>query len=429
MERLGAHGLDAARARVTTAGSWSSPRTCTWNARSWISTNYRSHASWQKSAGTEYLSIGGLLVAGLLGLWLPAPWTRTKGANFRRLLVRRRFPADFESLRSQCHRGRALALLCRASGCSSSLPVRRSIFRGRSRRALATGGCAAALALSLRSAARSSDWVTAEHFYQQTIASGGTSIRVSLNLGQIYASRGEYARAEDLFPQHSRRLSPIIRSRKPISQTSFSTGKKGGGRSHFRRRLEVCAGGAEGISPHLARRAQSRGHASRTSMTCRRRSRCWTVRAPIIPRIWEIVSYESELLRKTKGPAAAIPLVEKYRRENWWNYSAALALGQLRAQKGETAKAETALHDASWLDVHEVEALNLLAEMHVRQNRLAEACATQQRAVARQPNLPREYVYLSRHSRKKWVARPRPEEAIAKVTRLRAAAQAYGPVS
>ena len=94
----------------------------------------------------------------------------------------------------------------------------------------------------------------------------------------------------------------------------------------------------------------------------------------------------------------------------------------------ETAIAETALRDASWLYVHGVEALNLLAEMHLRQNRLADACATQQRAVARQPNLPREYFYLSRIL-EKMGRTAEAKEAIANVTRLQLAAQSYGALA
>ena len=65
------------------------------------------------------------------------------------------------------------------------------------------------------------------------------------------------------------------------------------------------------------------------------------------------------------------------------------------AEKGDVAKADTALRHASWLDVHDVEALDLIAQMRVRANRLEDACATQRRAVARQPDEPRQYALLS----------------------------------
>ena len=47
------------------------------------------------------------------------------------------------------------------------------------------------------------------------------------------------------------------------------------------------------------------------------------------------------------------------------------------------------------LDVHDAEALNLMALVSVRQNKLEEACKIQRRAVARQPDQPRQYLLLS----------------------------------
>ncbi|MDP9253469.1 MAG: hypothetical protein M3O66_00775, partial [Verrucomicrobiota bacterium] len=77
---------------------------------------------------------------------------------------------------------------------------------------------------------------------------------------------------------------------------------------------------------------------------------------------------------------------------------------------------------ASWLDVHDVDALNLIAMMRVRQNRLEDAFRAQRRAVARQPDEPRQYVMLSNILEKMGRA-AEARAAIAQVTRLRALAQ------
>ena len=70
-----------------------------------------------------------------------------------------------------------------------------------------------------------------------------------------------------------------------------------------------------------------------------------------------------------------------------------LTVGQTSENDAEGA--ETALRHASWLDVHDAESLNLIAAMKVRQNRLDAACEIQRRAVARQPDQPRQYILLS----------------------------------
>jgi len=70
-------------------------------------------------------------------------------------------------------------------------------------------------------------------------------------------------------------------------------------------------------------------------------------------------------------------------------------LGRLYAQKNDVARSETALFHASWLDIHDTEALRLIVQIRMRQSRFEEAAQTQRRAVARQPDEPRQYILLS----------------------------------
>ncbi len=356
--------------------------------------NYESRASWEGSVRTEYLSMAGLLVAGLLVFGC-----RRDGAGRKaRIFGACWFVVGFLPISNLFELNATVAehwlylpsvgLLIFAAGFVLDLPLR---FR----HTLAAGACLAAVGLSLRSAARSSDWTTPEHFYKQTLAAGGTSTRVSLNLGQLYAERGDYSRAAASFRE-------VLASYPgyPIAQTNLANALFHLGR---KKEAEALFAAATKAAPrerkeyprtwiaalNLAGMRQEQGDLPGALSTLEK------ARADY-PRIWEIVSLESEVLRFSKGPAAAIPLVEKFRRQNWWSYPAALAAGQLYFQNGEPAKAEAVLRQASWLDVHEVEALNRIAELRVRQNRLADACATQRRAVARQPDLPREYLYLSR---------------------------------
>jgi tetratricopeptide (TPR) repeat protein len=113
------------------------------------------------------------------------------------------------------------------------------------------------------------------------------------------------------------------------------------------------------------------------------------------PDIWEIISFECEVLRETQGPDAALHLVENFAHDNWWHCGAALALGRLYAQKGDVRRADASLCHASRLDVHGTEALNLIAMIRLRENRLEDAFAAQRRAVSRQPDEPRQYLFLS----------------------------------
>jgi len=62
---------------------------------------------------------------------------------------------------------------------------------------------------------------------------------------------------------------------------------------------------------------------------------------------------------------------------------------------GDVAHAEDAWRHASWLDLHDVEAFNLLALMDVRLGRFGDAIKVQRRALSRQPDQPRQYLILS----------------------------------
>jgi Flp pilus assembly protein TadD len=113
------------------------------------------------------------------------------------------------------------------------------------------------------------------------------------------------------------------------------------------------------------------------------------------PNTWELISSESELQRETDQLEASLNLIQPFAQNNWWHQRAWMAFGRLLAQKGDVEAAAGALRHASWLDMHETDALNLIALMRMRQNRLEDACRTQRRAVARQPDQPRQYLLLS----------------------------------
>jgi tetratricopeptide (TPR) repeat protein len=113
------------------------------------------------------------------------------------------------------------------------------------------------------------------------------------------------------------------------------------------------------------------------------------------PGTWELVSLEAEILRQSRGPASALPVVREFAEAQWWHAAAYLALGRLEYEAGKVTEAEAALRHASWLDFHDAESLNLIALMKVGQNRLEAAYEIQQRAVARQPDQPRQYLLLS----------------------------------
>ncbi|HEX3817521.1 MAG TPA: tetratricopeptide repeat protein [Chthoniobacterales bacterium] len=379
------------------------------------SESYQSHRSWMESVGTEYLSIAGLLVGAVLacGCWRAGPGRKARifGAAWfivGFLPVSNLFDLDATVAEHWLYLP-SVGLLIFAAGIALDFPRR---FRP----AIAVSAMVAIVALGLRSAERSSDWTTPEHFYKQTIAAGGTSTRVSLNLGQLYASRGEYARAEAIFRNILAEYPGYPIAQNNLANVLFHEGKT--------KEAEALFATATAAAPQ-ARKEYPRTWLAALNLAGIRQQEGDRKNALTIvekaradyPRVWEIVSFESELLRVSRGPAAAIPIVEEFRRENWWSYPASLALGQLYSQAGNTTRAAAAFHRASQLDVHDVDALNRLAQLRLGQNRLAEAWSVQRRALARQPDRPQEYLYLSRIL-EKMGRTAEAQDAIATVTRI-----------
>ncbi|MEO8043974.1 MAG: tetratricopeptide repeat protein [Spartobacteria bacterium] len=355
--------------------------------------SYKTHATWQRSIGIEYLSIFGLIFAALLALgcsW-PGPGRRARifGACW--------FVAGFLPISNLFDLNATVAehwlylpsvgVLLFAVGVVLDLPKR-------SRPILA--GCAglAVIALSLRAAERSSDWTTAEHFYERTIAAGGTSVRVSVNLGQLYAQRGEYARAEKTFRGILAAVPNFAIAQSNLANVLYRVGRK--------KEAEELFAAATVAAPN-DRKEYPRTWLAAVNLAGIRRQKGEMPEALKIlararedyPQIWEVTSLESEFLRQNNNPGEALELVSDFARKHWWHYGASLALGRLYAEAGDPDSSVAALQHASRLDAHEVDALNLIAQMRLRQNRLDDACQAQKRAVARQPDAPRQYILLS----------------------------------
>jgi Flp pilus assembly protein TadD len=81
-------------------------------------------------------------------------------------------------------------------------------------------------------------------------------------------------------------------------------------------------------------------------------------------------------------------MVEEFVQANRWHAPAALVLARLYLTVSRFEDAEAILRHASRLDVHDPEALNLLAMLRLGQNRLNDAYHTQRKAIARQPHEP-----------------------------------------
>jgi len=258
----------------------------------------------------------------------------------------------------------------------------------------AVGACLAIVGFSARSFVRSSDWVAPETFYRRTLLAGGVSVRMAVNLATIYSQRGENARAENILRKVLRADPGYLVARNNLGFVLSGQGKTAEAEEMYDSASTPSAEERENY-PRTWAAALNRAHAAHNRNDDHSALAIIGQARRDYPGTWRLVSFQAELVRRIHGAAAAFPLVQNFAAENWWHCEAAIALGRLFCEMGDVASAEAAWQRASWLDLHDVEALNLMAQMDIRLGRLDHAIKVQRRALSRQPGQPRQYLILS----------------------------------
>lgn len=254
--------------------------------------------------------------------------------------------------------------------------------------------CLWLIGLSARSYVRSSDWITPKTFYQRTMAAGGTSPRIAVRLGLIYANEGDYAKAEKVYRRVLELWPDYPVARNNLADVLERQGKRTEAEAIFAASTSQAKEQSKEY-PHTwaaalnLARLRHLDHDDQNALTILERAHA------DYPQIWEIVRFEAELLRESRGSASALHLIAEFTQENWWHHDANVSLGRLLWEENKVDAAMDTFRFASWLDIHEVEALNLLVGMQLQQNHFEEARAIQERAVSRQPDEPRQYLLLS----------------------------------
>ena len=381
--------------------------------------SWRSNSDWRKAIGVEYLSIVGLLSFALLAY---GACKRGHGQRIR-IYGALWFLVSYLPISNIVQLNATVAehwlylpsvgLLIFLSGWAVEIPRYW-------RRAISCAAAIAVLALGVRSFVRSGDWSNEETFYKRTLAAGGNSGRVSVNLAQIYARRGDYAAAEKLLRGILQSTPDYPTARNTLAAVLRLQGKKAEAETYLKATVKLAAT-ARHDYPRTWLAALNLAQIRHEAKDDEAALKILEDARVSYPNVWELVSFESELRRVKQGPDAAIPIVEQFVRANWWHHGAVLALGRLYAQKNDAGRAESELRLASWLDVHDAESLRLIALIRVNQERLDEAVQFQRRAIARQPNQPSQYILLS-NILEKMGRNDEARAALAEVSRMRALA-------
>ncbi len=231
--------------------------------------NYLSRESWRKTVASEYLSILGLVVLAAFiygcarhGIGqrvriIGAVWFFTAYLPISNIVQLNATVAEHWLYLP------SVGFLIFLAGCALDLPCRFGA-------ALTAAVGVTILALRVRSALRSNDWGSPEIFYKRTIAAGGMSPRVTVNLAQIYADRGEYAIAEKMF-RHILETNPDYPiARNDLAAVLAHEGKVAESEALFARSAEQARQSKRSVSTHLDCRIQRRAHAFA------KQRRCWS---------------------------------------------------------------------------------------------------------------------------------------------------------
>ncbi|MDR3404261.1 MAG: hypothetical protein P4L99_17315 [Chthoniobacter sp.] len=354
---------------------------------------YSSVASWREHSRYEYLSILGLLamLGAIAGCWKNGPgrsWRLFGAAWFvlAFLPISNLFPLNAEVAEHWIYLA-SIGFLIFLAGVVAAFPPRG--------RAVAVGvAVVAIIGLGARTAVRSGDWIDGETFCARTIADGGATPRILSALSSIYGQRGDLKKQEQVLRRTIAQFPEFAPARMNLGICLSRQGRAA--------EAEALLGATHAQADQVARRyprtwpaavqlAQLRrdaGHADEALATIREaRGR--------FPETWELVKSESELLRGTVGPAAAIPLVQEFAATHWWHYDAQATLGALRFAAGEPDAAITALRAASTLDIYDGRALAGVAEIENSRGRSDVALDVQLQAMERDPGQPKHYAELA----------------------------------
>jgi protein O-mannosyl-transferase len=356
-------------------------------------TGYQNNASWRAGVGIEYLSLLGLATFAAL----VAGCCRRGTGRTLRIFGAAWFFAGYLPISNLLTLNATVAehwlylpsvgFLIFLAGCVFDLPVR-------CRRAAIPVACLALIGLSARSLVRSTDWADEETFYSRTIAAGGSTTRAAVNLAEIYSRKGNLAGSERIFRRVLELTPDYPMARNNFANLLHKQGRKAEAEAIFDSSSKA-SGETKKVYPGTWVAAVNLAHMKRAEGDIDGTVKILEQARLDYPETWEVIRFHAEVLRTSKRADAAMQLVEDFARKKWWHYEASIALGRLYAEQGDSERATTAWRHASWLDVHDAESLNLMAGLRLRQNRLDEAFKIQRRAIARQPDQPRQYRMLS----------------------------------
>ncbi len=249
-------------------------------------------------------------------------------------------------------------------------------------------------AVSIRTAIRAGDWVDLVTFYSRTIASGGGTPRIHVNLATAYGERGDYSRQERILRGTLDRYPQFLTARLGLGHCLMKQGRTAEA-EHLLRDTKSFEETASHNFPdtwtaalNLARmREDANDHQTALEILNEARER--------FPAVWALVAAQARALEKTRAASAAIPSVQHYARMHWWHMGSHVELARLLLKDNQYDSAVAAMWHASKLDIYDPKPLANIARIELARSRPEAALAAQRIAIRRDGGRPSQFQMLA----------------------------------
>ncbi len=354
---------------------------------------YGSLPAWQKNIRYEYLSLLGSATLFCFAFFscqaLPGRRLRLFGALWFLigfLPISNLFPLNAQVAEHWIYIP-SIGFLLFVAGCVAALPPRGQ--------AIAAGIAAVAcVGLGIRTGFRSAEWANPELFYSRMIAEGSGSPRIYTNLGFVYSQRKDYGRAVSVLREGVRRYPAFTPARINLGINLAEEGRA----EEAKKYLTFEKPEADSNAAHYPRTWSAAVALAHLRNGEKKPEDALAVLDEAISRnreIWDLVREKARILQHASRLPEATALVAGFAREHWWHYEAAMVLGRLLLEQGETAPALVSLRHAALLDIHGSEPFKLIAQVELRRRNPAEAYDAEMRAIGRDPDQPTQFTMLS----------------------------------
>lgn len=379
---------------------------------------YDSKERWYQNLYYEYLSILGILAVSLVVIlcrnkgegkylrWFGIAWF---GITF--FPISNLIPLNAQLAEHWIYLA-SIGLILFAAGTALLIP--RRFYRS-----MLVVFAAGILAYGTRTWVRACDWVNAEVFCFRTIQDGGGTSRMLAYLSEEFGRKQQWDRQEMILRRTLEIYPDYATARIALGICLQRQGRDKEAESYL---------AGQNIETAKAAPLPTEGWAASLNLASIRRGAGQAAEAIKIledarlqfPHQWELVLAHTMLLEEVEGPRRAMALPVSYVEKHWWHLPARLKLADLQHAIGDIDAAIATLEFAASLDVHSSTAYAVMSGIQMDAGRLADALASQQKAVNRVPNDPRLHLSLANILHR--LGRPQEaKEALAKAAALRAA--------